>query len=244
MKTLKIRQIAGLAIIMTMLLTLESGCTYAFHGIKGNGNVVKQERQISDFRGLEVGGAFRVYLSQGDKVALKVEADENLLEVIKTTVVGNTLKISTSEDINNSEALNIYLTITKLEDMEISGACKLTCETKLMLDELDMECSGASDVELKLAATDLDLDFSGASQVDMYGSAGEVSLDLSGASDLNALEFETDKLSADISGASNARVFVKSELSVDLSGAASLKYKGEPRLVETDVSGAASLKKY
>lgn len=244
MKTLKIRQIAGLAIIMTMLLTLESGCTYAFHGIKGNGNVVKQERQISDFRGLEVGGAFRVYLSQGDKVALTVEADENLLEVIKTTVVGNTLKISTTEDINQSEALNIYLTVTKLEEMDISGACKLTCETKLMLDDLELECSGASDVELKLAAGKLDLDFSGASNVDMFGTASEVDLDLSGASDLDALELETDILDADISGASNAKVYVKSELSVDLSGAAGLKYKGEPRLIQTDVSGAASLKKY
>jgi hypothetical protein len=243
MKTSKIRQIAGLAVLLTLLLTLESGCSYAFNGIKGNGNVVKQVREISSFTSLEVGGAFRVFLSQGDKVALTVEADENLLDAIKTTVSGNKLKITTDEDINNSKALNIYLTVTKLEEMEISGACKLTCETKLTVDELDLDCSGASDVEMKLAANELDLDFSGASQVEMFGSAGEVSLDLSGASDLDALEFETDKLSADISGASNAKVFVKSELSVDLSGAASLKYKGDPRLIETDVSGAASLKK-
>ncbi len=244
MKTLKIRQIAGLVAMLTFLLTLESGCSYAFNGIKGNGNVVKQERQISDFKGLDVGGAFRVFLSQGDKVALTVEADENLLDIIKTNVVGNTLEISTTEDINNPEALNIYLTVIKLDEMEISGACKLTCETKLMLDDLELECSGASDVELKLAASNLDLDFSGASQVNMFGSAGEVSLDLSGASDLDALEFEMEKLSADISGASNARVLVKIELSVEVSGAASLRYKGEPRLITTDVSGAASLKKY
>ncbi len=243
METSKIRQIAGLAIIMALLLTLQSGCTYAFHGIKGNGNVVKQERQISSFNSLEVGGAFRVFLTQGDKEALTVEADENLMDVIKTTVVGNTLKISTTEDINNPEALNIYLTITDLKEMEISGACKLTCENKLKLNDLDMDCSGASEVELKFAANNLQLDFSGASQVDMFGSANEVSLDLSGASDLDALELEADKYSADISGASHASIFVKSELSVDVSGAASLRYKGEPKLLQTDVSGAATLKK-
>lgn len=243
MKTSKIRQIAGLAALLTILLTLESSCSFAFNGIKGNGNVIKQEREISSFTSIEVGGAFRVFLSQGDKVALTVEADENLMDVIKTTVIGNRLKITTDEDINDSEALNIYLTVTQLEEMEISGACKLTCETKITVDEMDLDCSGATDVEMKLAAKELDLDFSGASHVDMFGSAGEVSLDLSGASDLDALEFEVDELEADISGASHAQVFVKSELSVDLSGAASLKYKGEPRLVETDVSGAANLKK-
>jgi hypothetical protein len=244
MKTSKIKQIAGFGIILTFLLTLQSGCTYAFHGIKGNGNVVKQERQISSFNSLEVGGAFHVFLTQGDKAALTVEADENLLDAIKTNVIGNTLKISTSEDINDSHALNIYLTITKLEEMEISGACKLTCESKLNLEDIDLECSGASDVELKLAANDLDLDFSGASQVNMFGNANEVTLDLSGASDLDALELEAEKYSADISGASHAKIFVKTELSVDVSGAASLKYKGEPKLIQTDVSGAGSLKKY
>jgi hypothetical protein len=244
MKTSKIRQIAGLAVMLTFLLTLDSGCSYAFNGIKGNGNVVKQERQISSFNSLEVGGAFRVFLIQGDKEALTVEADENLLEVIKTSVAGNTLKISTTEDINDSEALYIYLTITDLKEMEISGACKLTCENKIKLNDLDMECSGASDVELKLAANDLDLDFSGASQVNMFGSANEVSLDLSGASDLDAFEMEADKYSADVSGASNAKINVRSELSVDVSGAANLRYKGEPRLLQTDVSGASTLKKY
>lgn len=243
MKTLKIKQIAGLTVIMTFLLVFQTGCTYAFHGIKGNGNVVKQERQVSSFNGLEVGGAFKVFLTQGDKEALTVEADENLLEVIKTVVTGNTLKISTTEDISDSDALNIYVTIVDLKEMEISGACKLSCENKLRLNDLDMECSGASDVELKLAANNMELDFSGASQVEMYGSANEVILDLSGASDLEALELETDKLTADISGASNAKVTVKSELSIDVSGAASFKYKGEPKLVQTDVSGAATLKK-
>jgi hypothetical protein len=244
MKTLKIRQIAGLAVMFTFLLTIQSGCSYAFNGIKGDGNIVKQERQISSFNSLEVGGAFRVYLSQGDKESLTVEADENLLEYITTVVKGNTLKISTSREISSPKALNIYLTITDLKEMEISGACKLTCENKLKLNDLEIDCSGASDVELKLAANNLDLDFSGASKVDLFGSANEVSLDLSGASDLDALEMEADKYSANISGASHAKIFVKSELSADVSGAASLKYKGEPKLLQTDVSGAGSLKKY
>jgi hypothetical protein len=244
MKTSKIKQITGLAVILGLLLTLQSSCSYAFNGVKGNGNIVKQERQISSFNSLEVGGAFKVFLTQGEKESLTVEADENLLEFITTEVRGNTLKISTTKDINNTNALNIYLTITNLDEMDISGACKLTCENKLKLNDLDMECSGASDVDLKLSANNIKLEFSGASQIDMFGSANEVSLDLSGASDLDALELEAEKYSADISGASHAKIYVKSELSVNVSGAASLKYKGEPKLIQTDVSGAGSLKKY
>jgi len=243
MKRVKIKKVISLGIALTIFLTLQSGCSYGFGGIKGDGNVVKQERDIGSFSSLDVGGAFKVYLTQGDKEALVVEADENLLDVISTEVRGNSLIIKTTETIRNSEAMNIYLTFVKMDEMEISGACHLVAENKMTFDDLGMDCSGASDIELKLAAEYLELELSGASQIDLYGSAGSVSMDISGASDLDAYDLEARKYSIDISGAASAKIFVTEELSADVSGASSLKYKGGATLVDWDVSGAGNLKK-
>ncbi len=243
MKTKKIRQFLTLAVAFTFLLTLQSGCSYGF-GIKGNGKVTKQERQLNSFSALDVGGAFKVFLTQGDKEFVIVEADENLLDVISTEVRGNTLVIKTTKDIRDSEVLNIYLTFKELDEMEISGACRLVGENKMKFGNLDLECSGASDVELKLAAQKLSFDFSGACKVELYGSAESVDLDLSGASHFDGYDLEADIYNVDVSGASHAKIFVNSELSADVSGAASLKYKGEPTIKHHDVSGAASMKKY
>ena len=114
----------------------------------------------------------------------------------------------------------------------------------MKFDDLELDCSGASDVDLKLGAQTLNLDLSGASQIELYGSAETVELDLSGASDLDAYNLEAEVYKTDISGASHARIFVSKELSADVSGAASLKYKGDPMIKYHDVSGAASMKKY
>jgi hypothetical protein len=241
---MKTKQLLTFAVALTFLLTLQSGCTYGFGGIKGNGNVIKQDRQLGSFSALDVGGAFKVFLTQGDKEAVTVEADENLMDVISTEVRGNTLVIKTTEDIRDSEALNIYLTFKDLDEMEISGACQLTGENKMKFDNLDMDCSGASDVELKLAASKLTMDFSGASQIELYGSAEAVDLDLSGASSYDGYDLEADIYFVDISGASHAKIFVNKELSAEVSGAAGLKYKGDPVIKEHDVSGAGSMKKY
>lgn len=241
---MKTKQLLTIAVALTFLLTLQSSCSYGFGGIKGNGNVTKQERQLGSFSGLDVGGAFKVFLTQGDKESVTVEADENLLDVISTEVRGNTLVIKTTEDINDSEALNIYLTFKDLDKMDISGACHLTGENKMKFDELDLECSGASDVELKMAAQKLSLDLSGASQIELYGSAESVDLDLSGASGFDGYDLEAEIYFADISGASHAKIFVNKELSAEVSGAAGLKYKGDPVIKEHDVSGAGSMKKY
>jgi hypothetical protein len=244
MKKFQLNFITGLAMTLVLLMVSISGCSYAFDGIKGNGNVVKQERNVAGFSAIEVGGAFKVYLTQGDQEKLVVEADENLLDVIKTEVNGKTLKIYTKEDIRNSEALNIYITFKSLKNIDISGACNLISENKLSFDDLELECSGASDVMLTMSANEVEMDISGASQLELLGSAQNVHLDLSGASRMDALEFEVTDLDADISGASHGKMMVTGELSADVSGAASFKYKGDPKIGDIDVSGAASFKRY
>ena len=50
--------------------------------------------------------------------------------------------IKTTEDIRDSDALNIYLTFKELDDIEISGACHLVGENKMKFGNLDLECSG------------------------------------------------------------------------------------------------------
>ncbi|MCD4737274.1 MAG: DUF2807 domain-containing protein [Bacteroidales bacterium] len=238
------KKMLNVIMILSLLVLIQSGCVYGLGGIKGNGNVVKEERKVSSFDGISVGGAFKVYLTQGSGYALVVEADENLLAVISTEVSAGTLKIKTTEDIRDSEALNIYITFKELKELDISGACNLVGENKFNLDDLDMECSGASNVEMEIDATEIEMDFSGASDIELAGSATKVNLDLSGASSLDAYDLQVNKLSADISGASHAKVSVSDELSADVSGAASIKYKGEPTITNYDVSGAASIKKY
>jgi len=244
MKKITKNQSLLITIILMLSMAMQSSCSYAFKGIKGDGNVVKQKRDISSFSGIEVGGAFRVFLTQGSTEKLEVEADENLLEVIKTQVKGGTLYITTTEDILDSEALNIYLTFKDMHQMEVSGACKLTGEDKFTFADLEMDCSGASSIDLKLSANKLELDCSGASNIELYGSAQKVEMDVSGASHFDAYELEVENYEIEVSGAAGAKIFVTGELSAEVSGAAHLKYKGDARITHHDVSGAASMKKY
>lgn len=244
MKKPGIKQKCGLLLSLAFLFMASVGCTYASHGIHGDGDVVKQERSVSPFNGIEVGGAFEVYLTQGDKESLVVEADENLLDIIETEVHGNTLKIRTTKDIKNPKELNVYITFKELKSLDVSGACELHGENKFNLGDLDLDCSGASNVMLKFSASEVGMDCSGASKVELYGIAESLDLDLSGASNLDASELEVKVCNADVSGASHGKLFVTGELSADVSGAANLKYKGDAHLKDHDVSGAGSLKKY
>ncbi|MBN3034264.1 MAG: DUF2807 domain-containing protein [Bacteroidales bacterium] len=231
-------------VVMTgLMLIVSSGCTYGLTGVKGDGNVVTRERDISSFTGLDVGGAFRVYLTQGTSHQLKIETDENLHDLIRTEVKGGTLHISTTSEIRDFSALNVFITFVELDEMDISGACRLTGENRTTFRNIDLDFSGASKVDLEMEAGKIHLDISGASQAEIEGNAEEMKLDASGASHMDCRSLSVRKLETDISGASHVTIHVSDELSADVSGASSFRYAGDPRIVYQDVSGAGSMKR-
>src|SRR4051812_23803027 len=60
--------------------------------VEGNGKLVTADRQADAFERIAAEGVFNMILSQGDKESIKVEAEENVLPLIETSVEGNTLK--------------------------------------------------------------------------------------------------------------------------------------------------------
>ena len=69
MKKNLLSPVITLGVMILLLLNLTSSCMLA-DGIKGNGNVVTEERSVSGFDGIEVGGAFDIYITQGNTEAL------------------------------------------------------------------------------------------------------------------------------------------------------------------------------
>lgn len=242
MKTLKNLTWIFLSFFMVSFAAASTGCLQ-YEGADGNGKVVKEERNVSGFSRLEVSGAFDVHITQGDVEKLVVEADENLMELIKTEVIGNRLEIYSKGNIRDYEMLKIHLTYKALDEIRLSGAVDLTTENLMKAGNLKLDVSGAAELDMSIEAGEIEADFSGASDVDLSGYARKLEIDLSGAGELDALELEADVVRIDVSGAASAKVHAKDELQADVSGAANLRYKGDPK-VYSDVSGASSIKEY
>jgi len=227
--------------LMFGLITMASSACMFMGGVDGNGKVKKETRDIKSFDAIKIGGAFEVYLSQGNNESLVVEADENLLELIRTEVRGGTLVIDTRENIRNSEEMNLYITFQNLDEMDLSGAVEVKSEEMLKFGDLAIEGSGASEITLELETNKLECDFSGASEIELTGKAEYCSIDNSGASELDAYDFIVSEYNIEISGAGEAKIHCTDVLTARISGAASIRYQGDPK-VDSRVSGAGSIK--
>jgi hypothetical protein len=209
--------------------------------IYGNGNVVTEERAVSGFNELRVSSGIDVIIRQGDGESLEIEADDNLLEHIKTEVVGNTLKIYTDKNIRRAKARRAYLEYRELGSIRISSAGDVTGENTLQTGTLSIDISSAGDLELDVQADEIYCDISSSGDVRLSGSADILEADLSSAGNLSAYELITRKCKVSCSSAGDARVYATEELDLRCSSAGNIYYRGDADLVSSHTSSAGSI---
>jgi hypothetical protein len=206
-------------------------------------------RNVAAFNGIEVSGAITVYLSQGSTQGVAVSTDdEKNISKVKTEVNNGILKISIDGGVWNkwswgAKKVKAYITYTQLKQIEASGASLISISGEAGFKDVKMEVSGASEIKGRIKGENVRLEVSGASNANLSGTADKLNLEVSGASNFKSFEFTADELKAEASGASTVRITVKSTMKAEASGASSIFYKGSPTNIQTDASGASSIKK-
>ncbi|MEI7499988.1 MAG: head GIN domain-containing protein [Bacteroidota bacterium] len=242
---MKTKRLFSFFMFVSLFLGMSGFCTSCnvTGGAHGDGDVLKEIRKVSSFDGIEVSGAFDIIIKQGATEEVTVEADANLLPIIRTDVVGSTLRIDTRKPIHHVTVMKVYVTVKDLKQIDVSGAVDIQTEGRITVPELSIESSGASDSKLDLAVQKLRLGSSGASKMKFSGTAVDVIMNLSGASDIFGFDLVAENYEIDISGAGNAQINVSKKLRAEISGAGNVKYKGSPADIDQSVSGAGSIKK-
>lgn len=206
-------------------------------------------RQASGFSAIEVSDAIDLYISQGRSEAVAISANSDDIKArIKTEVRNGTLHIYfDAKGLNwrkwGNNRMKAYVTYTRLDRLEASGACNVKTTDPIIQPELKLEFSGASDFNGEVRVTRLRVNGSGASVITVFGKADEMKVDVAGACRLKAYDLSTDLCKVDASGASNIYITVNKELSAVASGGSVIYYKGSGLIRDISSSGGASIKR-
>ena len=229
--------------LLALLLSVFFWSSYAQTIIKDE-NV--ELREVSPFSGFKVTDGMDIYFSQSDQTALAVSAgDIKTREHIKTEVIDNILVISFrggSLSFMDQKKMRVYISSPKIESIEASGASNINIQQVLNAEALRLDLSGACEITGKINVDDMDMLLSGASTSKLEGTVGNLKLKASGASDMKNYQLAVQNLIADISGASDVKVMVNKSIKVQASGASNFIYSGLPEIVNTQSTGASSIK--
>lgn len=212
--------------------------------IEGTGEVVKENRDVRDFKGVTSGISADIELRQSATFKVTIEGQKNILDLLETEVKDGKLKISFKKgySMRYQKQLKISIEAPSFDYLGMSGSGNVRADGTLKGEKLDIALSGSGDFDLaQIQYGDVKVGISGSGNVDVGGSAEKVELTISGSGDLKAKDLKAQSVRCRISGSGNVACFATQELDALVSGSGDVRYAGSPASVKKRVSGSGKV---
>jgi hypothetical protein len=210
--------------VAVLVCLLACGCVVVGGGpvVVGSGKPAEEVRPVGRFDAIDIAGSGRLVFRQGDQESLKIEADDNVLPFIKSSVEGNELRLAFRNNVSlQARSLIVYtVTARDLKAVNLSGSVSAKLDS-LSTDRLEIEISGSGDV----AAT---------------GRAKDQRIEISGSGDYDGTACPGATGDVRISGSGHVVVNVSEHLDASVSGSGDVEYLGHPA-VTAHVSGSGGV---
>jgi hypothetical protein len=239
---MKLRMYALAAVIFVLVLS-SLACSFSIPGaVRGSGNVITEDRDVSNFTGVSVGGGIQLEVVQEDAFRLTIEAEDNIMSYIVSEVSADQLVIKFESrgprSFSTTRPVRIRVSLPEAAALNASGGSRIQARG-LQGSTLDLTASGGSQVDLgNIRFQTLRADVSGGSQADFSGDVEDQTSQLSGGSQYRAGDLHSSSLKVTASGGSQADVWVEQTLEAELSGGSQVRYYGEPRITQNTSGGS------
>ncbi len=111
----------------------------------GSGNLETEEYAFTDFNAVEISSAFEFEIEQSNSYSIEVTADDNVMEYVRVSQDGQTLKIGLrTATWFGPVTLKASVTMPELGGLEVSGASRGTVSGFSSTEDLAIKVSGAS----------------------------------------------------------------------------------------------------
>ncbi len=228
--------------VMLSFLTFATVNTYA-QNIKGNGKIKTDIRQVTGFNRVVVQGQVELYLSQETTENVKIEAEENLIELFQTLVNDNTLYVIVPNNIKKSNKLTITIAFKELKNIILLNEVSLKTDRAVNFDEVEIICGGSSKMDFEYKASKSNVKVIDGGSVFLRGYSEELTIEAHDDAEINAFDLQSDNCNVVGSGYSEISVNAKKKLAITLSGSSNLFFMGEPAISQRNFNSTGLITK-
>jgi len=165
-----------------LLLLLVTTLTFAQkrEKIKGSKVVTTSIKEVGSFDAIEVDDNLEVYLEQGEKNEIKIEADDNLHDIVGMDLRERTLRLYTNKESSIFKKLSVRVIYTKsLNKVIAKNEAVVYAIQELQLDDITMNCVDFSKLFLNVNAKKFTLIADDKSKTELNLKSDDGSLQLS-----------------------------------------------------------------
>jgi hypothetical protein len=233
--------------------------------VRGSGVIATEARETGEVNDVHLATLGQLHIEMGDREALRIEAEDNLLECLETHVRSGTLTITTRErtNIDPTKPVKYYLTLKTLESISLSssgdaivsdiesGTFSISISSSgslqmgdLSTDILRVRISSSGDVSIEnldAEALHLRISSSGNLAID-GGKVGRQEITISSSGTYHGEDVESARADVRLSSSGSAYLYVTDDLNATLSSSGSVYYNGDPS-VRHRVSSSGRIKR-
>lgn len=231
----------GIFCALTLTLAFASGSALA-QNIKGNGKIKTEVRQISGFNRVVVQGQVELFLSQETTENVKIESEENLISLFKTSVSDSTLYVFVPS-VKKALKLNVTVAFRDLKQVTLLNEVTLKSEKASNFDEIEFVCGDASKLDFEFKASKCSLKVFDSGNATLRGYTEKLSIDAHDDAVVNTFDLQSDYCTVIGSGYAEISVNAKKKLGVTISGGSNLYYMGEANIWQRNFTSSGLITK-
>ena len=214
--------------------------------VPGSGEIVNEKRDVRNYSQVVFSAPGDLTIEQNGHEGLAIEADDNLLQYIKTSVQGNVLYISLEPKVIQlypSKPIRFALNVDVLTSVTLNGSGDVRAD-ELIASHLDFYLNGSGNIfvaALKSQTSKLALDGSGEYRLDSL-MTGQLTALLDGSGDILMQEalFKTADIEIDGSGTLRMTDVIADTLNMKIDSSGDSLLKGEVNYQDIAIHGSGS----
>ncbi len=189
--------------------------------VVGNGQIVTQQRAVSDFRAVSLRGAGDLVVQIGPRASLRVSADSNIIPLLVQRQRGDELILETKQSYRSRTKPRYVLTVPSLHSIGIGGSG-------------DARVEGVSAERFSMA-------IGGSGHIVARGRTGRLVVAIGGSGDIDARALRASSATVTIGGSGTAQVATNGPLSGTIAGSGSIRYVGRPSSISVSRVGSGTV---
>lgn len=220
---------------------LIAGCG---ESIEGSGNIVEENRDISNFQSLLTEGSIDIKIIPGDHYALKIVGDDNVIPYVVAEIKEDELRIHFKEKISILNThIHVEVTVPFLNKIKTSGSGDISSEGTITNNKMiEISSAGSGDIHLSVNSPAVKITGAGSGDFELSGETRDLDYSSAGSGDLNSRELKAENAKINIKGSGNVNVFASNTLSANIAGSGNILYWGNPSLQSVNVAGSGKVR--
>ena len=225
------------SIVFTFLLFILLSCSSEEDtGIEGDGNVVSIVKSVETFNRLKIEGVFNVYLNQDKTEKIRIEAEQNIIDLIKFNHDGKTLTIDydSKHSINKSEDIDLYITIADLKELDLEIIGHVKTNNALDLSKFLLINNSVGHVDFSMLSKKFTVINNSVGNVNLFGLVENFTLNNNSLGNVDAFELTAEKVSIENNSVGNVNVNATYSIEIENNGVGNITFKGHPEKINIE----------